>query len=189
MSLALIKNLIFRSLSASPYITKGASLTWTEEDLNFKIIGDAIQELNTQNTSNFTAWNSGTTYGVTTPATYVSHASNTYKAIGTSTGVTPGTDITKWVITSAGEFAHVQNTDTKLASGTSNEVTASQLKIVVDAYAKNTSNATNPPTNTENLSQGYKFPSKYHTLANSIFICTASTNTTATWLLIFGSGD
>lgn len=189
MSLANIDSIILRSVTQSPYTTKGSSLTYTEEDQNFIKIADAIKELNAQNVSNFTAWNSGTSYGVTTPPTYVSYASNIYRAVGNSTGITPGTDLTKWVIASAGEFAHLQNTDIKLASGTANEVTAAALKIIVDAYAKNTSNATNPPTNSENLSLGYKFPSQYHTVANSIFICTASTNTTATWILTFGSGD
>lgn len=189
MSLASIGNLILRTVTKAPYTTKGSSISWVEEDQNFIILGDAIKELNAQNTNNFTAWNSGISYGVTTPPTYVSHNNNIYRAVGSGTGITPGTDVTKWLITSAGEFAHTQNTDTKLAEGTSSEVTAAQLKIMVDAYAKHTSNATNPPTNAENLTQGYKFPSQYHTVANSIFVCTASTLTTATWLLIFGSGD
>lgn len=189
MSLSSLDSIVLRTVTQAPYTTKGASISWVEEDQNFIKIANAIKELNAQNLGSFSAWNSGLTYTATTPVSYVSHASNIYKAVGTSTGITPGTDITKWVITSAGEFAHVQNTDIKLASGTANEVTAAQLKIMVDAYAKNTSNATLPPTNTENLSQGYKFPSQYHTVANSIFICTASTLTTATWILTFGSGD
>jgi hypothetical protein len=189
MSLALLNSIVFRILTASPYVTKGSSLTWTEEDTNFKIIGDAIKQVADANVTNFTAYNSGTTYSVTTPATYVSYSSSIYKAVGTSTGVIPGTDITKWLLVSNGEFTHVKDNDTKLAAGTANEVTATQLRAIVDSFRKDNFGAASPPTNTNDNTQGYKPFSFWWTTSKSLFMNTSNATGTATWILIFGSGD
>jgi len=54
--------------------------------------GDIISS--TADTSAYSAWNSGTTY---TADNMVYYAFHDWKAVATSTGVTPGTDITKWI--------------------------------------------------------------------------------------------
>lgn len=49
-------------------------------------------------------------------------------------------------------------------------------------------NASPPNGSIDNLSTGYKYPAMWLTTSNSLFLCTASTNSSATWILIFGGG-
>lgn len=185
-----LASIILRVTTSLGFTTKGSILTWVEEDNNFITLGNAIKALESLNSSNFDAYSSGTAYTITTPATYVSYNSNIWQAVGASTGITPGTDITKWVLVGNGQFSHQKNRDAKLDEGSANEVTSTQLRNVVDNFAKSTANNIAPPDGSvHNLSTGYKFPSEFHTVSNSIFKCTASTISTATWILIFGSGD
>lgn len=99
-------------------------LTWGEGDEN---MGWIISQFNAlvQNTG-LEAYNSGTTYSGTR---YVSYSQNIYKHISSTptTGVTPGTDGTKWQLTSIGQLVHAQGSDEYLAQGTDHEVSAQDL--------------------------------------------------------------
>jgi lysophospholipase L1-like esterase len=133
MSLDKLNQIKLRIGPSSEYIVKDAELTWSETDQNFIILADAIKDLSGNNIGGIDEYNPAVSYSNTDPDTYVSYNGNTYKYIGSSssTGVTPGTDETKWELVSAGEFSHRQNTDTKLAEGTENEVSASELKTLI----------------------------------------------------------
>lgn len=108
--------------------TKIADIHYTKDEV------DALVEATDTATGNFSPYDpefnylTGTTY-------YVSYASRIYKFISDSneTGVAPGSDPEVWEITSTNEFTHQQNTDTKLANGTSDEVTAAEIRAYLDA--------------------------------------------------------
>jgi hypothetical protein len=135
MSLATIDNILLRILVDSNLSAKGNPLTWDEEDLNFKIIRDALAELASAGTSGFDSYNAGTTYSNTNPD-YVVYNSNIYEFINPvpASGVTPGTDPLTWQIVSQGEFSHIKNRDTFLDEGGSFEVTAEDIRNLLDSY-------------------------------------------------------
>lgn len=63
--------------------------------------------------------------------------------------------------------------------------------LTTDEYAglvKNKSGASGAPLTTDNLSQGWKATAIWLTVSKSMFVCETSTNSAASWLLIFGSG-
>lgn len=106
---------------------KGAELTWEELDDNLKMLADAINTA-LNGGGNVQPYDNGTAYTNTLPD-YVTYGGNLWKCLVSSvTGVIPGTDPTKWELSSAGSLTHQQNTDTILAAGTANQVTAAEIR-------------------------------------------------------------
>ena len=123
-----IADLILRETVFPPLTTKGSELDYSEHDAN-------IIEIYNQ----FVSLISGgglTPYAPATPYTglvYVSHNGNIWKhvGVGTSTGVTPGTNPAVWMITSIGELVHQQNTDQALDLGGAFEVAVADIYDIV----------------------------------------------------------
>ncbi len=106
---------------------KGSDLTWEELDENLKTLADAINQA-VNGGGNVQPYDNGDTYTNTLPD-YVTYGGNLWKCLAaTVTGVIPGTDPTKWELSSAGSLTHQQNTDTSLAAGTANAVTAAEIR-------------------------------------------------------------
>ncbi len=135
MSLSLLDNILLRSLVDPVLTTKGSELSWDEEDTNFVILHNAVRELSLVEVGGVDAYNAGTEYSLTSPATYVTYNGNTWQYINAipQTGVTPGTNGTVWSLASNGIFSHQQNTDTYLNFGGANQVSAADLRGLVDA--------------------------------------------------------
>lgn len=104
-----IADLILRSTTQAPFTTKGSALDHTDFDANMILIGNNIIALN--NATLISAWSIATAY---TSGQYVLYSSALWKAVASSTGVTPGTDDTKWNLSSIGELAHERNKDTEM---------------------------------------------------------------------------
>lgn len=124
-----LQDFIFRIITKAGFTTKGSELTWTELDENFEILVDELSAIQSQSTGNVAPYNPSTLYDNTNP-TYVSYGGNIYQYIGASPslGQTPDTSPSFWQLVSSGALTHAQNTDTLLAQGTSNQVSASDLK-------------------------------------------------------------
>jgi hypothetical protein len=133
MSLSNLDSIKLRSLSDPTLTAKGSELTWDEEDENFVIIHDAISELANVEVSGVDPYDAGTEYSTADP--YVTYNGNTWQYINAipQTGVTPGTDALTWSLVSNGLFTHQQNTDTILANGTADEVSAAEIRAFIDA--------------------------------------------------------
>lgn len=149
--------LIFREFIDPNYTTKGSELTFEELDLNFKYLGDAVNALQVSDSDSFDEYDPGFEYQGSTTY-YVSYGGNIWKFISPipKTGVTPGTDDAVWELASTGELSHQQNTDTYLAFGTADQVSANELRSLIDnidlsAYLKG--DGTSPQT-TDNLKIG-----------------------------------
>lgn len=116
-----------RKLTWANVKSKVAEIHYTKTEV------DNLVNTNSVAASNFAAYDDEFTY-LTGTVYYVSYANKIYKFVGdeNSTGDTPGSDPTIWEITSTNEFTHEQNSDTKLANGTDDEVTASDLRTFLD---------------------------------------------------------
>lgn len=126
----LVTSILLRTTSHADLTTKGSQLTFAEGDAVvigfYEFLKDMVSG------SSIAPYNAGTTY---TGTQYVSYAGNIYVHIsGTpTTGVTPGTNPAKWELSSVGALMHVRNQDTHLAYGTASEVSASDLRLLLDA--------------------------------------------------------
>ena len=100
-----------RSASNAGMTTKGSALTHAEVDQNMIEAFEGIKKLN--NTSAFSAYSGATVYN---PGDKVNYNNRLWKRIGegTTTGVAPDSDPTKWQETSPAELAHERNTDNSL---------------------------------------------------------------------------
>jgi len=78
--------------------------------------------------SGITAYDAGVTYS-NSPTIYVEYSGNIWKFINPvpQTGVTPGTDILSWELSSAGVFVHERNKDEYLDFGGTNQISASEI--------------------------------------------------------------
>lgn len=143
MSLVTLHTIILRIVEAEGYETKGSEISWAEEDNNFVVLANSIKELleliKASSVGGVDDYNPAVEYSNTDPDTYVTYDNNTYRYIGASpsTGITPGTDESKWELVSSGAFTHQQNTDTALALGTEFEVTAEAIKTFLSTGAFN----------------------------------------------------
>lgn len=128
MSIALLDQILLRTLSDPVLIAKGDDLTWPELDLNLVIIHDAIRELANISGDGFEPYNAGTTYSQT-PDTYVSYNGNIWHYINPTpqSGVTPGSDPLTWEIVSLGQFAHEKDKDQYLDFGGPYQVSAQDI--------------------------------------------------------------
>ena len=109
--------------------TKGSALTHTELDGNFTYLDTRISGLSSS--VDIAPYNGGTTY---TGSVYVSYNGNVYLHISVTptTGVIPSSDPTKWQLVSAGVLIHEKNKDTYLDFGGANQVSAADLKTLLD---------------------------------------------------------
>lgn len=122
-----ITDILLRFTSHPPLTTKGSELTFVEGDANLIEIYEYLQSL--ASAAGISPYNAGTTY---TGTTYVTYGGNLWQHVAaTSTGVTPGSNPAVWTLTSIGTLAHQQNTDTALATGTANQVTAAEIKSLL----------------------------------------------------------
>lgn len=127
----MITDILLRSVVNPPLVTKGSTLTYSEEDNNFIELYNYLSTLN--NGSGVTPYNPATNYVGTY---YVSYANNIWMHVSSSsTGVTPGTDGAIWELTTVGALAHQQGTDESLALGTSHSTTAQDVYDVVNSTA------------------------------------------------------
>lgn len=147
-----ITDILLRFTAYPPLTTKGSELTFVEGDANLIEIYEYLQSLATA--SGVAPYNAGTTY---TGTQYVTYGGNLWQHVtASSTGVTPGTNPAVWSLTSIGAISHVQNTDTALATGTANQVTASELKSLLnDGFKTGTRAAIISLRNSNGLKPGY----------------------------------
>ena len=110
-------------------LVKGSQLTHTELDGNFTYLDNRISGMTSS--VDVAPYNGGTTY---TGSTYVSYAGNLYLHIsGTpTTGVIPDSNPTKWQLVSSGVLIHEKNKDTYLDFGGANQVSASEIRSLID---------------------------------------------------------
>lgn len=124
--------LVLRDTANPPLTNKQAVLDIADFDNNFIKIYNDFLALSVTNSVD--AYNAGTIYDDTI-VQYATFSGRTYKWInGTpGSGVTPGTDPLKWLEVFPTELAHRKNSDIVLAEGTSDEVTAADIRAFIDA--------------------------------------------------------
>lgn len=123
-------NLILRQETNAPNTTKGAELTFEELDNNFIFIYEDLKAL--QGSGALPAWVVSTTYSLNTVVSFDGFIWK-YVNASPSAGVVPGSDPLFWVQMVPAELTHLQNSDTKLAEGTADEVTALEIRSFLDA--------------------------------------------------------
>lgn len=128
-----VSNLKLRTVVNPPYSTKNSELTWNELDTDLIILGDNIAALQQPGASGFSPYNNGTTYSNVKPD-FVSYNNNIWEYVNAvpQAGITPGSDPTVWQLASLGQFSHEQNTDQYLDFGGANQVSATDLKNLLD---------------------------------------------------------
>ena len=130
-------DLILRETDFPPLINKDDFISNADFDSNFiRIYEDFLDLCNSENVENYS---SATTYN---DDNYVMNSGKLWQSIKGSdfSNVTPGTDVTYWVDRFPTVLAHIKNSDLKLAEGTANEVTASEIRAFIDAGLTSTTN-------------------------------------------------
>ncbi len=122
--------IILRQETNADLTTKGAELTFQELDENFIFIYEDLKALS--GSSNLPAWVVSTTYSQNVVVSYDGLIWK-YVNASPSAGVVPGSDPLFWVQLAPTELTHVQNSDTKLAEGTADEVSAFEIRTFIDA--------------------------------------------------------
>lgn len=133
-----INDIILRATSYPPLTTKGSELTLGELDNNFVQLYAYLISMNSGGA--VPAFNMATTY---TGTKYVSYSGRIYQHISATptVGVIPTSNPAKWAEVTLGPLVHVPNTDTKLAEGTANEVSAADLKLLVSSFVNTVTEA------------------------------------------------
>lgn len=123
-----------RNASDSRFTTLGRELTIVEGDQQFIYLKDQIDNL--KSVAGLTPYNAGTTY-VGGKTYVVGYGSKAWLFISSTdqTGVTPGTNGAVWEEVNPNALTHQQNTDTYLGYGTSNEVSASEIRNYLNAVS------------------------------------------------------
>ena len=123
-----------RNASDSRFTTLGRELTIVEGDQQFIYLKDQIDNL--KSVAGLTPYNAGTTY-VGGKTYVVGYGSKAWLFISSTdqTGVTPGTNSAVWEEVNPNALTHQQNTDTYLGYGTSNEVSASEIRNYLNAVS------------------------------------------------------
>lgn len=122
-------SLVLRETSNPPLTNKNDFITNADFDGNFiKIYNDLSALLNTTSVEDYDI---STTYNL---GDYAVSGSKLYQSISASpfSNITPP-DATRWLEVFPTILAHIKNADTKLAEGTSDEVTASEIRAFIDA--------------------------------------------------------
>jgi len=130
------ENIILRETDNLPLVNKNDLLENADFDNNFINIYNDFVSL--QATDFVDAYNPSTNYQI---GLYVVYDSKLWESVDSSfTGVTPGTNTDYWIDVFPTILAHVKNADLKLAEGTINEVTASEIRAFIDAGLTSTTN-------------------------------------------------
>lgn len=130
-----IRDIILRELVQAPFTTKGSELEWEDMDGNLAALGAYLIAIETS--GNIRAYAVDETYEA---GAFVTYDSKLWRQINAGsptavTGVTPGTDGTKWARATAADFVHEKNRDTQLVDENGDAVTATALKAIVDSGA------------------------------------------------------
>lgn len=127
----MIEDILLRSAVNPPLTTKGSQLTWEELDGNFIEIFNAF--IANYLSSYVDAYDNATTYDDTIK-NYVVYDSVIWKFINVTpaVGQTPSASPLYWQRVWAADLAHKKNSDTILAEGTADEVSASDLALIVN---------------------------------------------------------
>jgi hypothetical protein len=130
-------NLILRETNFSPLTNKNDFITNEDFDNNLINIYSDFVEL--CNTNYITAYSGATTYSIGDFAVY---DGKLWESVSDDdfANVTPGTDDLYWIDRFPTLLAHIKNSDTILAEGTSDEVTASEIRAFIDAGLTSTTN-------------------------------------------------
>lgn len=123
-------DLILREETYPGLTTKGSELTNQELDDNFINIRKDIVNLSTA--PNLPNYNPITIYSQFNVVTYNDKIYR-FISITPQDGIEPGSDPLVWQEINLNELAHQQNSDTKLAQGTADEVTANEIRTFIDA--------------------------------------------------------
>lgn len=123
-----LDDIILRSSSNAPLVTKGSELTYAELDGNFIELYEYLTNMNAG--SALAPWSVATTY---TGTNYVSYNGNIYQQISSpSLGQVPDLNPTVWQLSSVGALAHEKNKDQYLDFGGANQVSATEVNDIVD---------------------------------------------------------
>jgi len=130
-----VEDIILRSVINAPLTTKGSQLTWEELDGNFIEIFNAF--LANYLSSYVDAYSNAITYD-NSIKNYVVYDSVIWKFVNVTpaVNVTPGTDAATWTRVFAADLAHKKNSDTILAEGTADEVTAAALAAFINGNSQ-----------------------------------------------------
>lgn len=124
-------DILLRSTSFPPLTTKGSRLTWAELDANFTAI---YESLFSQRVSSYVPdWYVDTLFD-NDINNYAKYDGVIWKFINPTptAGITPGTDPLSWEQAYAADLAHRKDRDTFLDYGGDNQVSAQELKEIVD---------------------------------------------------------
>jgi len=123
-----LDDIILRSSTNAPLVTKGSELTYAELDGNFIELYEYLTNMNAG--SALSPWSIATTY---TGTNYVSYNGNIYKQIASpSLGQVPDLNPAVWELSSVGALAHEKNKDQYLDFGGVNQVSATEVNDIVD---------------------------------------------------------
>jgi hypothetical protein len=122
-----------RQTTEAGMTTVGSELTWSQLDGNFikakRLLASLLDAMN------IAAYSTATTYQ---PGTFVRHNMQLWLQIRatSSVNIDPGTDASVWREAAPSELAHVAGTDTKLRTPSGVDVSAVDIKAVVDTGLK-----------------------------------------------------
>jgi hypothetical protein len=127
--------IILRTVTHAPLTTKGSQLTWSELDNNQAKIYDDLKMLQGVNGGLVPAYSGATAYN---PGQFVSMAVDGTSGIwqqvsgSPSTGVAPGENPLVWTEVQSSDLSHYPGTDQFLDEGGLNEVSAEDLKELLN---------------------------------------------------------
>jgi len=132
------ENIILRETDNLPLVNKNDLLENADFDNNFINIYNDFVSL--QATDFVDAYDPAPD-AVYTIGQYRIHDGKLWESVDSSfTGVTPGTNTDYWIDVFPTVLAHLKNSDLKLAEGTIDEVTASEIRAFIDAGLTSTTN-------------------------------------------------
>jgi len=118
-----IDNIILRDTTQAPFTNKGDTLTYSELDSDFIVVGLFLSEM--QAAIDVPSYSGATVYSTGDKVLYDSKYW-VYLPAMSGTAVAPGTNPTVWELTTIGSLLHEKNQDSQLV-GTSGTITADEL--------------------------------------------------------------
>jgi hypothetical protein len=133
------ENIILRETNYPPLTNKNDYLDSADFDANFINVYEDLKDLFSAN--GVDEYNNAVTYDDTV-IQYASLDGKLYQWVNPTPGinVTPGTNELYWLEISPSVLAHRKNSDTILAEGTADEVTANEIRMFIDAGLTSTTN-------------------------------------------------
>lgn len=123
-------NILLRQAIQAGLTTKGSDLTAEEVDANFIAVWQDLQSRVSAGSAD--AYDSGTSYSLTQVVTY-DGKTWVYIFATPASGVTPGSDPDYWETITIEALSHRRNSDTILAEGTTDEVSAAEIRAFLDS--------------------------------------------------------